>query len=474
MPRDLTNSKLALALRSFSPADWRKFEAFIVSPYFNTNADVIAFFQALACFQPMFEATKEEVFNRAFPGAKFDARRTGHLMNYVLKLAEQFLAVNRLQQDPFLERRLQLLEYSERKLSKPYHFLLKKARKALSDAPLSVQQLHEAYQLAEIEMIHFSNQKVRRFDPSMQAVYNELNTYYYAQLLKYACGLLSWQLVVSGDFQLSATTRQVIESITGEAGQPPLIRIYLSIYHTMSSSEEENGRHFKDLLGFLAHHQDEVAAEEMQEIYLYAINFCARKVRMGEKGYAELVLQLYEEGINRKYLLTNGYLSHWTYTNVVKLGLMQERFNWTQAFIHKYKEHLPPRFHDDAFFFNLAELEFSRRQYDKVLHALQQVSFSDPYYNLGSRMILIKTFYELKETESMLSALASFTIFLKRDKGLSNAYQQTCLNFCKLLSQILRTGANRKASELLQQVQTVQPLAERNWLLKTLQEQLSL
>lgn len=469
----MRSSKLGQLLHTFDETDWKRFEAFLHSPYFNKNEAVTQLGSSLAASAPELPEGKEAAFQAAFPGQAFDARKMGHLMNYLLKLAEQFLAVQRLEQEAFQQQRYTLIELSERKLGKHYDFLLKKTKESVSDALQATEVLRRQYELSEVEMVHFSHQKVRRFDPSMQAVYEELNEYYYAQVLKYACALLSWQLVVSGHFKLSPITEQLIQQLSEHPPVSPLTRLYLSIYKTLSTGEEESGAHFQLLLQFLQQYRGEIAINEMQEIYLYAINFCARKMRKGEKGYAQLVLQLYEEAIANRYLFDNGYLSHWTYTNVVKLGLLQTRYDWTEQFIHKYKEDLPPRFYEDAFHFNLAELYFYRGNYSEVLNHLQHLSFSDPYYNLGSRMILIKTFYELDETEALLSHLASFTIFLKRNRGLSSAYQQTCLNFCKLLHQILRTTSAEKQADLLERTEHMQPLAERNWLLKTLSEKLA-
>ncbi len=466
-------SKLGQLLLTFNTSDWKRFLTFIDSPYFNTNSDVTNLGRSIHALRMNDSLTKAEVYEHCFPGQSFDSRRMGTLMNYLLKLAEQFLSVEKFLEDDFESLKDQLWELSDRKLSKHYDFLLRKLEKQLNEEKpkISSDHLSKQFRLAEVKLFHFSNQQVRRGDPIMQEVYQKLNLYYYSKILQYTCALISWQLVVSGKFELSKVTTNLIEDLHNAPPQHPLVLIYLSVYKAIVTGEEENGRHFQDLLAYLEQYKNDIEHEELKEIYLYAINFCARKIRKGENTYSSIVLSLYEEGIRNKYLHTSGYLSHWTYTNVVKMGLLQERYDWVEQFINRYKGELQPEFYEDAFHFNLAELYFTKGLYNEVLDHIQHLSFSDPYYNLGTRMIMIKTFYELDEEESLLARLASFTIYLKRDTNLSSTYQQTCLNFCKLLHQILRVNSDQKKEKLIQEIEQTKPLAERNWLLTTLKAQ---
>lgn len=469
----MNSSKLGQLLKTFNPLDWKKFIDFIESPYFNKNEEVVQLGHCLKLHQPDFTLTKEEAYRACFPQRPFDARRMGVLMNYLLKLAEQFLAIERFSRDPFEEANNKLWEFSERKLHKHYDFLLRKQESELTkdNQSIAINTLRQQFKLAEVKMFHFSNQKVRKRDPILYEVYQQLNDYYYCQMLQYACALISWQLVVSGEFELSPITQSLIEQLHDQPPSYPLTVIYLHIYKAITTGEEENDAHFQELLRHLESYEGQIKNEEMEEIYLYAINFCARKIRKGVHGYASQVLKLYEDGIRNKYLHTNGYLSHWTYSNVVKMGLLERRYDWVESFIHRYKKELQPKFYEDAFHFNLAELYFTRGMYNEVLENLQHVTFSDPHYHLGARMMLIKTFYELDEQESLLARLASFTMYLKRDTDLSKAYQETCLNFCKLLHQILKVKSEEKRQRLKQEIENTKPLAERLWLMNTLKAQ---
>ena len=78
---------------------------------------------------------------------------------------------------------------------------------------------------------------------------------------------------------------------------------------------------------------------------------------------------------------------------------------------------------------------------------------------------MIKTYYEFDAIEALLSMLASFSTYLRRNNKISLPLKKTYLNFCNLLHQIMRNNP-KKREQVKADIQQVQPLAERAWLLK--------
>jgi 16S rRNA A1518/A1519 N6-dimethyltransferase RsmA/KsgA/DIM1 with predicted DNA glycosylase/AP lyase activity len=84
-------------------------------------------------------------------------------------------------------------------------------------------------------------------------------------------------------------------------------------------------------------------------------------------------------------------------------------------------------------------------------------------------VLLAKIFYDTDEEESLLSLLASFTIFLKRNKNISNNLKHTYLNFCQILIQILKKQET-KIQKISSQIQETKLLTDRKWLLQILND----
>lgn len=466
----MKNSKLIGLLRSFDPAEFRQFYDFVASPYFNKNEDLIdlvGYLESVAPELPPDKIKKEDVFKVLYPGEPFDKKKMAYLMNYLLKLGERFLAVQQYEGEGMLNNCHILDQFVDRKLDKHYNYLFNKTDQELKEKGRKEGKVfYHQYLLAQVATNHFYSKQIRKFDPSLQLVADELDKFYFFHKLKYSCEMLNRKAIIKADYQLNLI-EEVKEYLLKQQEVDPLIEIYLHIYLSISFPEKE--AYFEKLMDLIDHHAMEIDRKSRREIYLYAINYCAPKIRRGLDKYTSIMLELYVRGIENKSLFDDAYLSHWTYSNVVKLALRLERYDWAETFIKEHVGSLTPHLRDDAEHFNLAELYYYKKDYDQVLTHLNQLHFTDLHYHLGSRVTMLKTYYEVDAEEPLLSLLASFTVYLRRNKKISLPMKNNCLNFCNLLHQILRRNP-KKREAIGQDIKTTQPLAERAWLLKVWEE----
>ena len=462
----MKNSKLIELLSTFSKGEMRQLHDFVASPFFNKNEELLPFVAYLHQIAPNFAEKaiqKEVVYQKLYPGTPFDQKKISYLMNYLLKLAEQFLGVNHYLAKPPLVQCHILDEMVSRKLEKHYSYLRKKTTRELAEVTQKDSEtFYYDYLVSDIAVRHFYTQRVRKFDPTLQYTSDKLDAFYFLQKLKYSCEMINRQSIVSAEYQLSFVD-EVTEYILKQEDTPPLILAYLYILLTFSEPDEE--KHFNQLMVLIKTSSHQFAQASRREVYLYALNYCARKIRKGQQEYRRIMLRLYREGINNKALYDGRYLSHWTFNNVVKLALPLEDYDWIASFIQDYSESLAPQFREDAQHFNLAELYYHNGEFGEVLEHLSQLHFTDIHYHLGSRAILLKTYYETDNIEPLLSLLASFSVYLRRNKKISQTLKKTYLNFCNLLHQILRNNPNKR-DQLLQEIKSTDPLAERSWLVE--------
>lgn len=465
----MKNSKLLELLGGFDQNEFRQFCEFVASPYFNKNEDLIAlvdYLEPLAPDFPQDKIKKEVVYKVLFRGQPFDKKQMAYLMNYLLKLGERFLAIQRYEKDDMLMNYHMLEQFVDRKLDKHYNYLFKKTQETLQVTDRQDGQgYYYQYLLSKVATNHFYSQQIRKFDPSLQMVSDQLDKFYFFHKLKYSCEMLNRQAIISADYQLTFVN-EVKAYLINRKDIDPLIEIYLHIFLSLSFPEDE--KHFEKLMELMEKYALEIDQKTRREIYLYALNYCAPKIRKGEK-YTSIMLNLYIKGIENKSLFDEAYLSHWTYSNVVKLALRLQRYEWIESFIREHVASLPPQLRDDAEHYNLAELYYHKKAYDEVLDHLNQLHFTDLHYHLGSRLMMLKTYYELDADEPLLSLLASFSVYLRRNKNMSASMKKTYLNFCNLLYQLMRRNP-KKWKKLGEAIQNTQPLTDRAWLYKVWEE----
>ena len=205
---------------------------------------------------------------------------------------------------------------------------------------------------------------------------------------------------------------------------------------------------------------------------MYAINYTIRKINQGQKKYLNDLLSLYEDTLQNEIIMDGGVLSPWSYKNIVSVALRVNRYDWVETFIHDYKDRMASRFRENAFNYNFANLSFHRKEFDKALVSLTQVEFSDIYYNLDSKLLMLKVFYELDETEALLSHIHAFKIYLRRTQLISSYMQEVYWNLAEYTRQLTKfsTQSKERLLKLKEEVQSVKKVADLNWLLEKIEE----
>jgi hypothetical protein len=85
---------------------------------------------------------------------------------------------------------------------------------------------------------------------------------------------------------------------------------------------------------------------------------------------------------------------------------------------------------------------------------LQQVEYLNVFYKIDSRKLLIQAFYELKEWDSLDSAMNAFRVFIHRNKEISDLHKKNNQNFINFLYKLVsapltsRNGCSSCASSL--------------------------
>ncbi len=463
----MEKSKVVHLLRSLDASELESLERFVDSPYYNQEEPVLRLFRLLKRFYPAFEApelNKKSVFQKVFPGQTYDDKQLRYLMSDLNKLAEQFLGVQELEQTPYRATLAQLERLSAKGLDKGYRQVARNLKKELENPRVdSSDYFLIRLEWSELRERDFQRQRLRRFDPSIQQAAENLDRFYFLHRLKLACAMLDRQAIVQADYELNLSPAWIRHLEEQSFFNEPIIRVYYAIFQALQNEEEE--QHFTTLKAYLQEGALSLASRDLKDIYLFTINYCARKIRQGKEHYATEALALYRSGIESAVLIDEGVLSPWAFTNVVKLSLRLQHYGWIETFIRDYAPKLPEDFRDNALHYNLAELYYYTDRLLEAQEHLNQVVFSDLNYYLGARVMLAKIYFETDQEEPLLSLISSFTIFLKRNKKVSSELKHTYLNFCRLLFQIVRRSPSRM-KQLKEEIRSTELLTDREWLLR--------
>ena len=413
----------------------------------------------------LYAADRTQVFEAVFPGIPFDDGLLRSVMHFLLNAVRQYLAYEAWSTDPG-EVQYQLCKsLRRRKADKQFYTEWQTATRMLEQSPLRHSRYHRQQYQLQSELYAHEHRQRRSGPMNLQAMLDQLTYAYLADLLRQSCTILSYQNVNPQDYDFGLLEAALERIKSNKEENPPAIALYYCAYSMLRLPEEEHW--FPELRTLIDLHWKSFPPAEMRDLYLLAINYCIGKLNRGERRYIREALSLYRAALEKEVLLEDGLLSKFTYNNILMLAIALEEWDWADGFLDAYRGYLPGREKENTYRYNRAVFWFRRPQYEKAMELLMHVEFRDPLYNLNTRTMLLRIFYELQSFTALEAHLESFTIFLRRRRELGyhrDNYRNLILFTKKLLE--LAPGDRKGRQTLYNEIENTAALAERDWLLE--------
>lgn len=470
----MRSSKIYSILEHFDKYEQNRFRKYLSSPYFNRDEKLLQLFEILlsdinSSKKQDFE--KDDVWKKFGFDKQYQDVRFRKYCSDLLKLLEGFLAQQVYETNPLHQATYLIDAVSKKKMEKLYNSTMRTARR------LSDQQIHKPasyyYYQYEIEknfydLLDFEKKRADR--TNMEEIANNLDFFYLAEKLRMYCAVLTQQYFASQEYEFLFMEEILSHIKKINLDEVPPVAIYYQVFLTISQKENEEHYHkFKILLG---QHALKFPQQEALSLYYHAINYSIRHINQGNQRFLNELFDLYNDLINNEIIFLNNQLSPWTFKNISVIALRLGKYQWTEDFIRNYSVKLPEESRDNAVTYNLAQLYFYQKKYDKVIEKLQNVEYEDVSYNLDSKTMLVATYYEMDEIDPLHFLLESFRTYLNRHKDIPDGRRKAYLNLIKFTKKLIRIApSDRKGLEKIKQdVSETKNTANRAWILKKISE----
>jgi len=470
----MNSSKTYTILQSFDKYEINRIRKFLESPYFNSNQAIIDLFEIIIkniSSTKEKELEKEQVWEKIYKEKKFDDVRFRKLNSELLKLVEQFLAQQIYEENP-IRQAVHLMEaVGNKKLSKLNNSTLRTARRLSSQQDYKPANFY-FYQYAIEKNFYELNQlsEKRNEKSNEDEIAINLDCFYLAEKLRLYCHVLVRKRHATAEYNILFID-EIIENITKyQYDNYPPVAIYLQIYYTLS--EFENEEHYFKLKQLLDKFSKEFPLEEAYSMYSFATNYCVSKINRGQQKFLREYFDLNKTLLHKELIFNDGELSPWMFKNIIVIGLRLGEFDWIESFINNYKERIPANYRDNAVTFNLAQLYFYKKEYDKVIRLLHQVEYEDPAYNLNSKTMLIATYYETDEIEPLYHLFESFRVYLNRNKKIAHDKKKRYLNLIKYTKKLTKLipGDKKTLAKIKKEVEETKAIINTKWLMEKIAE----
>lgn len=466
----MQNSLLLNTFRRLNDKEIRVVGQLARCAYFNRRPEVERLFDHLAANLSKKSDRAlgpEATFAAVFPGENYDNQRLRQAMSGLLEVVRRALVVIDVEGDGPTRNFHLVRALRHRNLDDLFEKEAESATRSLEmpaarDARWHLHQYHLRQEHLETTA---RTQRGSRLD--LRPLHTHLTAFYLSEMLRHGCAALTHAAISAQEYDRSLLENALTMAASGDwLATHPLIALYFHICRALL--EPENPAHFAEYQSVLKKNGAELADSEGRTIFLAGINYCIRRMNRGEKQYIRAAFDLYQTALGKNLLEENGWLTGFTYKNIIRIGTALGEHDWVADFFEKAKSRLHPREREALYRYNRAYLFFQKNDFARAMPMLQSLELEDRLNLLDARRMLLRSYVELGEWTALESLLGSFSAYLKRQDDLGY-HRDLYLNLVKFLRKWaeIRLAPDHGAALLFlkKEIEATEEVAEKGWLL---------
>ena len=472
------NSKFIRLLGTLTPEEFRRFEIFLKSPFYNTNKNLLRLLQYIGRYHPRLTSpklAKEKVWKFLYPKEGYDDNRLRQRIFMLSKLLENFLTTIELEGRTDDQKSLFLKALDKRGLHADFTKNIRQKIQRLEAEsiknPSTYQQLHQYYQQL---YFHPDTPKFQAGGTELRECIHNLDQYFILKKLEYGCEAASREVLFSEAYpdwlleRIQEGTKELPELESALA-----VRLYQDLIQLQK--QEKNQALFTQIKTLFINQANALSPEQRISIYQYLSNYAARRVNTGERQYYAELFDLTKMALRYHIIIEQDRITDATFTNTVVMASVLKEFDWAKQFMNQYQTLLEPKVFNSAFHLAMAYWHYHQQNQLEVLSHLRDVYFL-PSYGYRVKSLRTRSFYELFQQddsyyEPVLAEINSFEQYIRREKTTTTYRKQSYLNLVSYLKKLVRIKNNpkwswEKTEQLREEIENKQPVFAKHWLLE--------
>lgn len=467
----MINSSTIDLIKTFSKEELIEFESFINSEFFNTHNPVKQCFEFLKEHYPEFNRenfTKENLYEKIYPGKKYNDTNVRVNLSALLKLAESYLAYKNFRTNEFESSLLLAKDSYKRSLPKFEERHVKNCENVLAGRNfLDENYFYDKFTLENMKTQQRKSEDQYQYIDSIQIANENLTNFYFSKLLRNYVLILNEKSTVEVEYEMDSIKIVMDFAKMYDFSKYPAIMIYMNLLKMFLDSDMNAYYEAKNLFLEKASGMEH---NEKFNTYIYLTNFIFKKyVVTRDLEYIKECLDIQLHQIENK-IFSGKYLSYTIYTNLISMATRLKDFQLAEDLIHKYKDLLSPVNRESFYEYALARNYYQRKDFNKSMEILVKTKPVDIFYELSMKGMLLTIYYELSYFENAFALVNTYrhtvksTLLKSNDKAIFSTFIKL---YTKLLK--LRTSPDKAKKDDVQfSIEKEENFPHKSWMLEKL------
>lgn len=495
MDKKKLRSEVFELLSTFTKQEMKKFGEFLNSPYHNKSKKLIKEYSYIKKFHPDFcsdKLTLAKIHNFVYQDKIFHDTTVRNDLSDLYSLSLKFIALEVLNTNKENASGDILGELVRRNLfSLSYKFLNKLNPYISCKYGWNIDLIFQRYNIATHKVnLEYSQSHIKGENTNTKYVHKIINDAFSDLSAFYSVLIIESYFNVFLDEILKNTNSLNLRSIKflnsdlfgsyrniflNTQKENPILMLTLKAFDTFNDFDNSS-KYFIYKKYFLDNLKLFTKEYQARHISLL-LGYCQQKkwIKLCENQFNHEILSLFDIQINNK-LFDYGdmkYLHPTNFKNMLTISLENKQFDWAKKLIENKINILP--ISERTIMKNLGYmyLNFYQKQYSESLSIANKINIHTKTYKFDIYNTRLKIYYEMKEYDSALSLIRTYTKTIKETKLISELRKERYKHFLGALNAIIKLNITKK-DEFHQKILDIKKIVLKSsfsdWLTQKLDE----
>lgn len=402
---------------------------------------------------------KENVYNYIFPKETYKEQKINKLISDCNKAIEGYIIYKSIAKDTIYHKFALIDFYDKKGMDKFFELELKQTETYIHSMDESLKKLWFIIELNEKAFFHETIKNNRQ--SNFQQVFDSVRNYSQLAEIKYR------------NFALI--------NMNSDLKQKECSNILFHIHHNIHQllNNHTSINEFEECYNLIQEYKNKILLDELKDCLILLISIAIWQVNENLENALNRLFNLYIFLIDNNLIFEqDNTIATGHYKNITTVGLYLNKLDYVDNFIETYKNNLPEDIREDIYYYNKAHLLYYKKEYDEVLQLISTTKYKDVFYRLSSRVLLIKTYYELEKADDtyfdiLNNSINAFKKYVYTNEELNDYYKTRYKNFIKSVTKLIQLDNDKNLiNKFMEELDSNKDVLEQKWLLEKAKEKL--
>ena len=430
----MLNTSVISVFRTFSKEELKRFEEFLLSPYYNKKSAVVNLFNIIKKNDPDYNSPnleRKKLWSRLYKDKDFNYGVMKNLIYDLGKCADTFIELQNYERDNKLCGVILMQEQLERNLISAFEKSLRVYKTLLAD-------------LKEDRDYFYYNYRTLILEREYTAIYNKTNKEITAEEEKEIEFLTLFYLTECAEIY---NTLFVNSYYMGKKYHNDNLELFMNFMekfeHGFGGIIESSLLSLKLILDI----NDKSIYPKLKNIYIerskkFSIPFnislgitlrehFSRPAGRGMKDYLKENFELSQFTFENNFVPSdkNGYIDPFSFSGLVSTACSLNKTEWAEKFVKENIKKINPEYKDRFYNYSFVIINMKKKNFSEALDYLSKMEVNGPMDHVSIKRFQVMIYYESGYTEELYSLIEAFRNFVSKNKRLAESVKLQAVKF---------------------------------------------